>query len=148
MVNFVELVIPSPQLVLLAIVALMATMLFWFFYPKYWKKKREVQSPSLAWEIIGEPPGNRQDLYITDHALNLIGPDYKLIGNMPANFICPQCRAAENVELKMYHHLPSHTMVILTRHGCQLPSLYGEETVQLPVVQGGAQRVQGSTKTF
>lgn len=115
MISIFEITIPSPQLAAIAAIALAGTVLFWLFWPRYQRRKRNVP---LAYEFIDGTPANHQDLHIYDETLALTGPDYDYIGTMPARFICSHCGGTECISIRMYHHLPSHTMILLSRHKC------------------------------
>jgi hypothetical protein len=147
MVTILTLTTPTPLLAALAVIGLIATGLYWLIW---WpRSQRKSQPPSrLAWEIIADPPSDRKELYISDENLALIGPEYQHVGDMPAQFMCPHCLTPENVQIKLYHHIPSHTIIILSRHGCRwIEDLTVLDTVQVPAVQGGA-RVQNPTTHF
>lgn len=126
---FVVFSIDGPRFAALAAALLAITALLWLFWPKYvqWRLSKR----KLSYEIIPQSP--RKDLIISDQALSLIGPDYSYIGKMPVSFVCNRCRQPEPISLQLYHHLPSNTMLILSRHGCRSLAASEEQTMEVPV---------------
>lgn len=128
-------VFTSPLLTVIAAssLAVAAISLIWLIQ----LSKRHESPPDVrAWEPVADAP--RSDLAVTDVALDLGGPDYEHIGNMPANFVCAYCGTPEDIELKLYHHRPTRTVVLLSRHHCRgLNHFLEADTVEMPVMQGG-----------
>lgn len=129
--------IPTPLLAATAAVLSIGTALFWLFWLMFRRRSQKPAPapPVMAWELIDGTPGDRKDLYISETSLELAGPDYRFIGAMPANFVCQQCSAPEDISLKLYHHLPSNSMIVITRHKCQR-LLSDVPTVLMPAVGG------------
>lgn len=134
-------IIPSPLIAVVAVVTLVGTAAFWLFWPRYVRRK---QNAPLAYEIVDGSPANQRDLHIYDESLALLGQEYDYIGTMPANFICSYCGGTECVTLRMYHHIPSHTMILLSRHKCL--RLVSAETAKLPATRQ-AERNAGCSKS-
>jgi hypothetical protein len=131
--------VPTPLLALAAAVGLAVTAvcwLFWFlFFRESHKKKPAAPPTTLAWELVDGSPAGQPELFISDKALELRGSDYRFLGNMPANFLCSFCNTPEDISLKLYLHVPSHTMVVITRHGCR-KFIEERDTTLVPIVGG------------
>ncbi len=142
-------VFTSPLLAVIAAssLAVAAISLIWLIQLL---KRHDLPPDVRAWEPVTDAP--RTDLSVTDAALNLTGPDYEHIGNMPANFICAYCGTPENIELKLYHHRPTRTVVLLSRHHCRGINHFLEaETIQMPAIGGAhaqADAIQDPSSTL
>lgn len=128
MISIIEVDIPTPLLAAIAALMFAATCLFWLLWLFQRRKRKHPLSP-MAWELVDGTPVNQHDLHIYDGTLALTGADYDYIGTMPARFICAHCGGTECISIRMYHHLPSHTMILLSRHKCLRLDL--ADTVQM-----------------
>ncbi len=148
--GFVLITVNTPLLALAAAVGLLGTAVFWllwFFLFRHPGKPapQPPPPPPLAWEVIPNSPGS--DLFISDKALELRGPDYRLIGSMPANFACSLCHAPEDISLKLYLHIPSNSMVVITRHNCSKFEAATRDTIQIPIPMMPAGRRRNGPQT-